>query len=44
VPCSPCYEKICPLGHSACITQYTEERIIRMLTPLLSGTKEISPI
>jgi len=29
--CSPCYERICPLGHTRCLEDVSAERVYRLL-------------
>jgi len=31
LPCSPCFERTCPLGHTDCLNRLTPERVVREL-------------
>ncbi len=36
LPCSPCFERVCPLGHTDCLNKLTPESIWQMLDDQLS--------
>ncbi|HET6470879.1 MAG TPA: glycosyltransferase family 9 protein, partial [Pseudomonadales bacterium] len=31
LPCSPCFERVCPLGHTDCLNRLAPERVVREL-------------
>lgn len=39
LPCSPCQQKVCPLGHRECMTRITAEEVITAAERLLSGSR-----
>ena len=36
-PCSPCFERICPLGHTKCLTKITPEAVWKKLSEVLKS-------
>ena len=38
VPCGPCMQKICPLGHHRCMRELTVDQVYKALTQLLDQT------
>lgn len=36
-PCSPCFERVCPLGHTRCLTKITPDQVWKTLSGLLKG-------
>jgi heptosyltransferase-2 len=37
LPCSPCFERVCPLGHFNCLNGLAPERVWAALEPMLAG-------
>ncbi|MDR2625153.1 MAG: lipopolysaccharide heptosyltransferase II [Zoogloeaceae bacterium] len=36
LPCSPCFQRVCPLGHSDCLENITPREVLARCLPLLS--------
>jgi heptosyltransferase-2 len=38
LPCSPCGQRVCPLGHHKCLNDLAPEQVLTALRPLLAAT------
>lgn len=42
LPCQPCYQRVCPLGHHACMTGISSDQVVGAATALFSAPIELT--
>ncbi len=42
VPCRPCHQHVCPLGHTRCLNDLTPERVASILEPLIPARTRLA--
>jgi len=43
VPCRPCHQHVCPLGHTRCLNDLSPAQVALILEPLLSARTRLAP-